>query len=293
MATPGRLNDFLSMGVIGLNNCSFLVLDEADRMLDMGFERQIRNIIFSLRRDRQTLMWSATWPSEVRSLAKEFLTDSIQINVGSEELQANQNIKQISKIVPHTGKLDQCLKDVQDIINNDGKLLIFTNLKVMADFLTSKIRAKRIPAASIHSDKSQKERENMLYDFKHGVYNVLIATNVAARGLDIDDITHVINYDCPPTAEQYVHRIGRTARAGKSGISITYFSEGSTEDMQAAKAIIALQKHTKDKDEKLIEFAQGAERWNRNVSSRQTLNNRRFGNMESYNSFRKRGDYLK
>uniref|UniRef100_A0A3B1JMU3 RNA helicase n=1 Tax=Astyanax mexicanus TaxID=7994 RepID=A0A3B1JMU3_ASTMX len=167
IATPGRLIDFLEAGKTNLRRCTYLVLDEADRMLDMGFEPQIRKIVDQIRPDRQTLMWSATWPKEVRQLAEDFLREYVQINIGALELSANHNILQI---------VDVCMENEKD---NNGKAPI------------------------------------------------LIATDVASRGLDVEDVKFVINYDYPNSSEDYVHRIGRTARSTNKGTAYTFFTPGN------------------------------------------------------------------
>ncbi|CAG9532447.1 unnamed protein product [Cercopithifilaria johnstoni] len=221
-AAPGRLLDFLIAGVLNLNRCTYLVLDEADRMLDMGFEPQIRKIVSMIRPDRQTLMFSATWPKEVRTLAKDFLSDPIFVNVGSLKLAANSNIVQLVEVVEENQKEEKLLEFLGKISNEQHcKTLIFVGMKRTADWLTRLIRKKGYPALSLHGDKSQTERNFVMNDFKNGECSTLIATNVAARGLDVNDIKYVINFDCPKNIEDYIHRIGRTARHNKTGTSYT------------------------------------------------------------------------
>uniref|UniRef100_A0A1I8EVT1 RNA helicase n=1 Tax=Wuchereria bancrofti TaxID=6293 RepID=A0A1I8EVT1_WUCBA len=221
-AAPGRLLDFLIAGVLNLNRCTYLVLDEADRMLDMGFEPQIRRIVSMIRPDRQTLMFSATWPKEVRTLAKDFLSDPVFVNVGSLKLAANSNIIQLVTVVEENEKEEKLLEFLNRMSSEQHcKTLIFVGMKRTADWLTRLIRKKGYPALSLHGDKSQTERNFVMNDFKNGECSVLIATDVAARGLDVNDIKYVINFDCPKNIENYIHRIGRTARHDKTGTSYT------------------------------------------------------------------------
>lgn len=224
ICTPGRLMDFLEAGTTNLKRVTYLVLDEADRMLDMGFEPQVRKISSQIRPDRQTLMWSATWPKEVQRLAYELCRESpVHINVGSGELKANHNIKQYVEVCSDHEKHDR-LKKLVNRIMDGSKILIFVETKRGADGLTREMRTQGLPALSIHGDKEQSERDWVLKEFKEGRNPILIATDVAARGLDVKDIKYVINYDFPTSIEDYVHRIGRTGRAGATGSSYTFFS---------------------------------------------------------------------
>ncbi|XP_037925929.1 ATP-dependent RNA helicase p62-like isoform X2 [Hermetia illucens] len=189
IATPGRLIDFLSSGTTNLKRCTYLVLDEADRMLDMGFEPQIRKILGQIRPDRQTLMWSATWPKEVQQLAEDFLGDYIQINIGSLELSANHNIQQIIDICRETEKeekLKDLLSKIYDNPDKPGKIIIFTETKRRVDHISRYIRSFGVRCGAIHGDKSQSERDYVLREFRTGKSNILVATDVAARGLEAD-----------------------------------------------------------------------------------------------------------
>jgi len=223
IGTPGRINDFLECGDINLSNCGFVVLDEADRMLDMGFEPQVRTILEGVRDERQTLMFSATWPEEVQELANEFLGDYTFMNIGSVELSANHNITQQVTICPQDYKQENFLNDMEDEMKGK-KTLVFAERKTTVDRIERMLRNRQIPAIGIHGDKSQMQRETTIRRFKDGSCNVMIATDVAARGLDIKDVEYVVNYDFPLDIENYIHRIGRTGRADKKGKSITYMT---------------------------------------------------------------------
>ncbi|XP_067617200.1 ATP-dependent RNA helicase p62-like isoform X2 [Eurosta solidaginis] len=189
IATPGRLIDFLSMGATNLKRCTYLVLDEADRMLDMGFEPQIRKILSQIRPDRQTLMWSATWPKEVKQLAEDFLGNYIQINIGSLELSANHNIRQVVDVCEEHDKEDKLknlLSEIYDTSENPGKIIIFVETKRRVDSLVRFIRSFGVRCGAIHGDKGQSERDFVLREFRSGKSNILVATDVAARGLEAE-----------------------------------------------------------------------------------------------------------
>uniref|UniRef100_A0A8D0GJT1 Probable ATP-dependent RNA helicase DDX5 n=1 Tax=Sphenodon punctatus TaxID=8508 RepID=A0A8D0GJT1_SPHPU len=225
IATPGRLIDFLEVGKTNLRRCTYLVLDEADRMLDMGFEPQIRKIVDQIRPDRQTLMWSATWPKEVRQLAEDFLKEYVHINIGALELSANHNILQIVDVCHDVEKDDKLIRLMEEIMSEkENKTIVFVETKRRCDDLTRKMRRDGWPAMGIHGDKSQQERDWVLNEFKHGKAPILIATDVASRGLDVEDVKFVINYDYPNSSEDYIHRIGRTARSTKTGTAYTFFT---------------------------------------------------------------------
>ncbi|XP_041959012.1 probable ATP-dependent RNA helicase DDX17 isoform X2 [Alosa sapidissima] len=228
IATPGRLIDFLEVGKTNLRRCTYLVLDEADRMLDMGFEPQIRKIVDQIRPDRQTLMWSATWPKEVRQLAEDFLKEYVQINVGALELSANHNILQIVDVCMETEKDNKLMQLMEEIMaEKENKTIIFVETKKRCDELTRRMRRDGWPAMCIHGDKSQPERDWVLSEFRNGKAPILIATDVASRGLDVEDVKFVINYDYPNSSEDYVHRIGRTARSTNKGTAYTFFTPGN------------------------------------------------------------------
>jgi len=223
VCTPGRMLDFLERKTINLWRTTFIVFDEADRMLDMGFENQIRALMNQIRPDRQMLMFSATWPKEVRKLAEDFLPhDKIVMKIGTDDGKANPRITQ--KVIVVSGQYQK-----KELLNGhlgeygNEKMLIFTSTKRMADELAYELEGMRYRCAAIHGDKRQEEREATLSDFKKDRINIMIATDVASRGIHVKDIKVVINYDFPHSIEDYIHRIGRTGRAGTYGDAITYF----------------------------------------------------------------------
>jgi ATP-dependent RNA helicase DBP3 len=232
VATPGRLNDLIQEGAAKLGNVGYLVLDEADRMLDKGFEEEIRKIIsMTPAAGRQTLMFTATWPQTVRDLAMTFMKNPVKITIGdnpSGELRANTRITQLVEVIEPRDKqyrLIQLLKQYQSGKNRDDRILVFCLYKKEATRIEEFIRSKGFRVAGIHGDLSQAKRTESLDAFKKGSVPVLVATDVAARGLDIPAVKVVINVTFPLTAEDYVHRIGRTGRAGQDGLAITLFTE--------------------------------------------------------------------
>ncbi|NXB08694.1 DDX4 helicase, partial [Cnemophilus loriae] len=228
-ATPGRLLDIIGRGKIGLHNVKYLVLDEADRMLDMGFGADMKKLMsfpdMPQKDKRQTLMFSATFPEEVQRLAGEFLkTDFLFVvvgHVGGACSDVQQNILQVSQYF----KRDKLIEILHSIGNE--RTLVFVDTKKKADFIACFLCQENIPATSIHGDREQREREIALRDFRSGKCSVLVATSVAARGLDIESVQHVINFDLPSTIEEYVHRIGRTGRCGNTGKAVGFFDNNS------------------------------------------------------------------
>ncbi|KAJ1413205.1 RNA helicase, DEAD-box type, Q motif [Sesbania bispinosa] len=226
IATPGRLIDMLEAQHTNLQRVTYLVLDEADRMLDMGFEPQIRKIVGQIRPDRQTLYWSATWPREVETLARQFLRNPYKVIIGSPDLKANQSINQVVEVVTDMEKYNRLIKLLKEMMDG-SRILIFMETKKGCDQVTRQLRMDGWPALSIHGDKNQSERDWVLAEFKSGRSPIMTATDVAARGLDVKDIKCVINYDFPSSLEDYVHRIGRTGRAGAKGTAYTFFTHAN------------------------------------------------------------------
>jgi ATP-dependent RNA helicase DBP3 len=231
VATPGRLNDLVDEGVADLSKVSYMVLDEADRMLDKGFEEDIRRIMAACPRkeSRQTLMFTATWPQSVRELASTFMNKPVKISIGDrDDLRANVRIKQTVEVIDQRAKeqrLLQLIKLHQSGKKKDDRILVFCLYKKEASRVEGFLRARGCRVAGIHGDLSQQQRTQALGQFKSGQCPLLIATDVAARGLDIPAVKLVINVTFPLTIEDYVHRIGRTGRAGADGMAHTFFTE--------------------------------------------------------------------
>ncbi|KAJ1651613.1 hypothetical protein IWQ61_007868 [Dispira simplex] len=226
IATPGRLIDFVEGGNLDLSQVSYLVLDEADRMLDFGFEKAIRKIIDNVTyQGRQTAMFSATWPESVRKLAHEFLNEAVKVTIGSDELTVNRNVKQTVEVIEPEDKNRRLMALLEKYHKSrTNRVLVFVLYKKEATYLEKWIQGRGWHAAGIHGDKNQAQRLQALEDFKSGACPLLIATDVAARGLDIPNVEYVINYTFPLTIDEYIHRIGRTGRAGKQGVSHTLFT---------------------------------------------------------------------
>ncbi|HTR34011.1 MAG TPA: DEAD/DEAH box helicase [Gaiellaceae bacterium] len=219
VATPGRLQDLVDRGLVSLDSVTVLVLDEADRMLDMGFKPQVDRLVRRLRDQRQTMFFSATLDGEVGELARRYTHFPARFEG---ELPADRRSGEIDhRFVPVTA--DNKVSTLVELLNEDdrGLALIFVRTKAGADRLVDKLRRHDVDAVSIHGDKGQAQRERALERFDSGKVKTLVATDVAARGLDVDDITHVINFDPPEEPDVYTHRIGRTGRAGRGGVGIT------------------------------------------------------------------------
>jgi ATP-dependent RNA helicase RhlE len=219
VATPGRLLDLMQQGLVKLNTIEIFVLDEADRMLDMGFIHDVRRVIAALPTKRQTLLFSATMPEEIVDLAHRILINPVKVEVTPQSTTV-EKIAQSVFFVEKANKrplLEHLLND-----QNIRRVLVFTRTKHGANKLTEQLERGGIKADAIHGNKSQTARERALFNFKTGRSRVLVATDIAARGIDIADVTHVINYELPNEPESYVHRIGRTARAGASGVAYSF-----------------------------------------------------------------------
>ncbi|HNW73742.1 MAG TPA: DEAD/DEAH box helicase [Bacteroidales bacterium] len=221
ICTPGRMIAHLNMGYVNFGSLRYLILDEADRMLDMGFHEDIMKIISHIPADRQTLMFAATMPVEIRELARKILRDPVEINIAVSK--PADNILQLAYSVYETQKIalaEYFLKDLKG-----RSVLIFCSTKSATKQLTSALKRLRLNAEEIHSDLDQPAREAVLMKFRNKALDILVATDIVSRGIDIDDIDLVLNYDVPNEGEDYIHRIGRTARASSRGAAITLISE--------------------------------------------------------------------
>lgn len=243
IATPGRLNDLTMNDLIDLTSVNYLVLDEADRMLDLGFMPQIRKVMVDCRPDRQTVMMSATWPPGVRKIANDFMNDPAQIFVGTLDLAAVHTVTQEVKMMDSDEKRKNLYEFIMNTMKDTDKAIVFVGRKAVADDIASELALNNIACQCMHGDRDQADREQALADLKSGQVKLIIATDVASRGLDIDDITYILNYDFPGNVEEYVHRVGRTGRAGKTGKSITFFTR---EDWRNAKEFIEILQKSKD-----------------------------------------------
>uniref|UniRef100_A0A8C0J557 RNA helicase n=1 Tax=Chelonoidis abingdonii TaxID=106734 RepID=A0A8C0J557_CHEAB len=253
IATPGRLNDLQMNNFINLKSITYLVLDEADRMLDMGFEPQIMKILLDVRPDRQTVMTSATWPDGVRRLAKSYLKDPMIVYVGTLDLAAVNTVEQKVIIIPEEEKR-AFTRYFIDTLKPKDKVIIFVGKKLTADDLSSDFSLQGIPVQSLHGNREQCDREQALDDFKKGRVRILIATDLASRGLDVQDITHVFNFDFPRNIEEYVHRVGRTGRAGRTGEAVTLVTRN---DWRIASELISiLERANQAVPEELISMAE-------------------------------------
>ncbi|MEM7700119.1 MAG: DEAD/DEAH box helicase [Verrucomicrobiota bacterium] len=222
VATPGRLLDLMEQGHINLDSVRHFILDEVDRMLDMGFIRDIKKVLTKLPQERQTLFFSATMPREMRELAATMVRDPATVTIDPE----TPAVERIRQSIAFLAKADKDLLLIERLRDSQhGKTIVFTQMKHVANRVVTKLAKAGIESAAIHGNKSQGARTKALNAFRQGEIKVLIATDVAARGIDIDGITQVINYDLPMEAETYVHRIGRTARAGRDGEAISFCCE--------------------------------------------------------------------
>lgn len=221
IATPGRLISHLSLGYVDLSKVSFFILDEADRMLDMGFAEDIMQIVKYLPKERQTIMFSATMPTKIQQLAKTILTNPVEVKLAVSK--PAEKIIQAAYICYEAQKLgiiESLFKEQQP-----ERVIIFASSKIKVKEVTKALKCLKLNVGEMHSDLDQSQREAIMHEFRNGRINMLVATDIVARGIDIDDIRLVINYDVPHDSEDYVHRIGRTARANNDGCAITFVSE--------------------------------------------------------------------
>lgn len=227
VATPGRLEDFLDRGLIRFSNLRMLVLDEADRMLDMGFRPAIRRIVAALPKERQTMCFSATMESDTARLIKDYTKNPVRLTFGS-TLKPSENVR-LQALEVAAGAKPQALRQL--LKSETGSSLVFARTKRGSEKIAAQLQRDGIHAAVIHGDRSQSERTAALRGFQQGRYRVLVATDLASRGIHVDNIAHVINYDLPEVAENFIHRIGRTGRAGNRGTASTLFQREQRPDV--------------------------------------------------------------
>jgi ATP-dependent RNA helicase RhlE len=235
VATPGRLLDLINQGIVNIRSLEIFVLDEADRMLDMGFIHDVKKIISHLPSKRQTLFFSATMPPEIQKLSASLLTNPEKVEVTPQ----STTVEKIEQTLYYTNKANK-----QDLLlhllleKGIFTALVFTRTKHGANKLVKFLNRTKVKSAAIHGNKSQTARQKALSDFKDGNIEVLVATDIAARGIDIDELTHVFNYNLPDVPETYVHRIGRTGRAGKEGIAIAFCDSEERSDLRAIEKML-------------------------------------------------------
>lgn len=256
VATPGRLLDHMSSGAIRIDKTTTVILDEADQMLDLGFLPAIRKIMSNLPRDRRTALLSATMPKQIRGLASDFLDNPVEITVTPN----SKPIERIDQRVIHVPKRAKTAL-LLDLLGETAyeRAIIFTRTKHGADKVARQLEKGGFPAAAIHGNKSQNQRKRALAAFKEGSTAILVATDIAARGIDVDDVSHVVNFDLPNVPESYVHRIGRTARAGKDGTAIAFCDSEERSLLRDIEKLIKTSLPKENADAKYGDLAREAE----------------------------------
>jgi len=234
IATPGRLEDFVRRGLVKLNTASILVLDEADRMLDMGFLPAIERIVAELPKQRQNMFFSATIEKSVAHLINKYTNNPARVTIGN-VTKASEQVELNHYEIEHDRKLDML---VHMLGREQGSFLVFARTKHGVDKLAKRLSKAGLKACCMHGDRSQNQRNQALEGFRKGYYRVLVATDVAARGIHVDDVAHVINYDLPQVAEDFIHRVGRTGRAGRKGIAWTFSSRSERGDIRKIESAL-------------------------------------------------------
>lgn len=271
VATPGRLLDLYQQKCIDFRDVEVLILDEADRMLDMGFIRDIKKIMALLPKQRQNLMFSATFSDDIRVLAKTICNKPVEIDVAPR----NSTVEAISQKMYYVDKASKPSLLIEMMLASNDQTLVFSRTKHGANNLAKKLNKENIKAAAIHGNKSQAQRTKALHDFKQGGVQVLVATDIAARGIDIDQLARVINFDLPHVPEDYVHRIGRTGRAGATGLAISLVSGEEGKQLRDIERLIKFAVPRGDSEEFTFALANPAPASKSSEPSRRPANNQR------------------
>ena len=271
VATPGRLLDLYQQKCIDFRDVEVLILDEADRMLDMGFIRDIKKIMALLPKQRQNLMFSATFSDEIRVLAKTICNKPVEIDVAPR----NSTVEAISQKMYYVDKASKPNLLIEMMLASNDQTLVFSRTKQGANNLAKKLIKENIKAAAIHGNKSQAQRTKALHDFKQGGVQVLVATDIAARGIDIEQLARVINFDLPHVPEDYVHRIGRTGRAGATGLAISLVSGEESKQLRDIERLIKFAVPRGDSEEYSFALANPAPASKNSEPSRRPTNNQR------------------
>ena len=271
VATPGRLLDLYQQKCIDFRDVEVLILDEADRMLDMGFIRDIKKIMALLPKQRQNLMFSATFSDDIRVLAKTICSNPVEIDVAPR----NSTVEAISQKMYYVDKASKPSLLIEMMLASNDQTLVFSRTKHGANNLAKKLIKENITAAAIHGNKSQAQRTKALHDFKQGGVQVLVATDIAARGIDIEQLARVINFDLPHVPEDYVHRIGRTGRAGATGLAISLVSGEEGKQLRDIERLIKFAVPRGDSEEYTFAFANPAPASKSSEPSRRPSNNQR------------------
>jgi ATP-dependent RNA helicase RhlE len=271
VATPGRLLDLYQQKCIDFRDIEVLILDEADRMLDMGFIRDIKKIMALLPKQRQNLMFSATFSDEIRVLAKTICNKPVEIDVAPR----NSTVEAISQKMYYVDKASKPNLLIEMMLASNDQTLVFSRTKHGANNLAKKLIKENIKAAAIHGNKSQAQRTKALHDFKQGGVQVLVATDIAARGIDIEQLARVINFDLPHVPEDYVHRIGRTGRAGATGLAISLVSGEESKQLRDIERLIKFAVPRGDSEEYSFALANPAPASKNSEPNRRPANNQR------------------
>ena len=243
IGTPGRINDLLERKSLGLSKCSVVVLDEMDRMLDMGFGYQVDKIMKQVNKNRQMIMLSATIPTQIRKVSSKYLNNPVNISIDNNDV-IETNIKQkVIKTIPNE-KVNELINQIDQ---RKGSILIFAKTKIGVDKLVKKLKANSVKASALHGGMRQNKRSKIMQNFRDERFRILVATDIASRGLDVPHIEHIINYDMPQAPEDFIHRIGRTARAGSVGEAVSFLTQKDTRIWRSIERLLNKEESKKKK----------------------------------------------